>query len=411
MLAGAVSLSLLQSQEDVKEKRILPIQFSNKDVFFYGTTNTEIDDFLSRNPMITQVGVRLDSQWVGGLQLAYILNLYSNITSFEVQCDYMPEWTAKLRHIKHLTVDGLGGSTSDCFFNAQYFPIQLESFSTSSNNLTNLEECKAKYLRSIRLTTHGDLLGMKALKKIPRLREVFIPEANLSGENMKVLGDLNLDSLEILCSNPGPYTFITNLRELRHIKINHDTHFNLALLSELHQLEKIEIYLATRLTDLSPLKNLQKLCTLKLDMASALEDLTPLQELPKLEKIIITFSKIQDLTPLQNLPLTQLNLMGGKVESVAPLSKIPSLQILQLGSTKPLDWSMLGRHTGLRRISMDSWDVKQTHHFATMPALQLLCGNGVHDLKKSQEGFLFKQNRPDVVIADYSHWETVPINK
>lgn len=118
-----------------------------------------------------------------------------------------------------------------------------------------------------------------------------------------------------------------------------------AELPALSKLRALNLYQVGR-TDLSPVGQLRHVQHLLIGWANYLQDLSWLAQLPRLQTLVIDDAKRLDLETLPNLPRLQALQLGGgiwkilKVVSLAPLSRLPSLEYLSLSSLAVLDGAM-----------------------------------------------------------------------
>lgn len=145
-------------------------------------------------------------------------------------------------------------------------------------------------------------------------------------------------------------TTLTHYSTTRH----HRTITNLAPLRYFHNLNKIDFWLNTCISDLSPIQNLHKLVELNFS-GSQISDLTPLKYLSKIRVLKLGNSQISDLEPLKYLNnLTVLELGGNQIKDISPIKYLSSLTVLELGNNKIEDISPLQHLSKLTKLNISN---------------------------------------------------------
>lgn len=117
------------------------------------------------------------------------------------------------------------------------------------------------------------------------------------------------------------------------------------------QLERLEIP-ASRITDISPLKNCTHLQYLNLSCAVHLEDISPLKDCTELQTLRLAGSPVEDISVLSELSdLQVLNLSETKVTDLSPLTKLNDLTVLLINKTQPMNIKQLADISSLKILA------------------------------------------------------------
>ena len=105
---------------------------------------------------------------------------------------------------------------------------------------------------------------------------------------------------------------------------------------------------------------------LNLNNNPSLRDLGALSGLP-LVKLELQYADVADLRPLVGMPLAYLDIEGNKVENIKPLSKIKTLNSLNMSFTRMYDLNPLKGLQLIKFVWVDSKGIRDLTPFAGMP--------------------------------------------
>lgn len=179
---------------------------------------------------------------------------------------------------------------------------------------------------------------------------------------------------------------------------------NLDPLSACFRLEKIEIYRATLISDLSPLRACASLKRILVD-GSRVVDLSPISSLPLLEELIIQkevgLPSVQDLNPLSCCSSLREISIGGndEVEDLSPLSCCRGLEEIRIDRcTRIFDLAPLSTLSRLKRLFARGIDPRASFlALLSCPVLmELGCCSGDDTVGLDE----LKRYRPDIKTYD-----------
>jgi hypothetical protein len=202
---------------------------------------------------------------------------------------------------------------------------ELEIIDRRLNNLEPLYSL-APTLESLRVTTHPDLTIR--LTELPKLHSLGASWAQVRDTIGQVSG---LDSLFLLAYTPDNLEPLSSHAGLQTLRMKDRPRLSsLAGLSHLPKLQRLGIYLATRLIDISELRGRSEIREIELVSCKKLTRINDLAECTGLRRLNIAES--------------------GDIESLSPVAGLTELEELYLyGSTKILDHD-LTPITGLRPL-------------------------------------------------------------
>ena len=224
----------------------------------------------------------------------------------------------KLGDLTQLTLDLSKSSVSDLQPLAKLSKLAILEISTSYTQVRNLESL-AKLSHLIQLTLDLDESQVSNLEPLAKLTSLAQLELNLGGE-----------IIPSKVGNLEPLAKLSNLKQLT-LKLGGGRKVpspvsSLELLSKLNNLEQLTLKLGDHLgtpspvSSLEPLSKLNNLRQLTLQLGGDYDTLSPVSSLEPL-------SKLSNLTQL-----TLLDLLGGQLNSLATLAKLPNLQKLFIQS-------------------------------------------------------------------------------
>jgi len=225
-----------------------------------------------------------------------------------------------------------------------------------------------------------DIEDLKPLAKLILLEELRCNNTKIKGlegleklQNLKVLDCSNNDNINSLT----PISEVTSLREL---KCGNTMIKNLAPLKNLKNLKVLDVHYSTvnKLIVISELKNLEKL---DVSQNLPLFDIIGVEGLTNLLEFNCSETRVNDLTPLQNLKFLEvLNVSNTTVGTLRPLQNVKTL--------KELDFS----NTSVTSVSLD--------YLYTHISLTMLRGRETNTTEKDVTSFqsIYSKKNPNCTI-------------
>lgn len=212
-----------------------------------------------------------------------------------------------------------------------------------------------------------DCVGIRRLKKLRKLKELYIDCPTNSIRCVKHLTDLGV--LDIEGTDVEDISFLKNLINLHrlnlwglHIKSGRD-------LSGLTNL----IYLSigrTSISDLSFIRNLTKLKILDIS-GTCVRDIDDLESLRFLEVLIAHHSSISSLTPLRNTTtLQRLDIEGTDISDIEDLRCLVKIEDIVLSHTTISDISPVRMWRKLWRLDISNTNVSDIECIYNLPELE-----------------------------------------
>jgi len=189
-------------------------------------------------------------------------------------------------------------------------------------------------------------------------------------------------------------TPLSGLNKLKTLRIWSEYVVDINAVTNLKNLEWLQLQLAPSFSDISPLVALTELTTLSLTGSSdltpsAITDLSPLQGLNKLTTLYLNYTNVADVSPIASLPnLSTLYLWGAPVDSFQSLvdgtfwSNVPArssgfytslLYIDLLVDLSAYSPNLIALHTLQDRSVFISFKGRTGPYQSTLPAIDVGC--------------------------------------
>lgn len=160
-----------------------------------------------------------------------------------------------------------------------------------------------------------------------------------------------LSSLDISRNSLTSLEALRRLPQLRELWASENLITDLSPLADKTGLSLLDVS-ANRVSSLSPLSKDQALVELIVD-DNAIADLSPLTGLTRLRILAATFNQIGDLQPLSGVPLTELQLWGNKVTSLAPIASCTGLTHLDVSYNNLASLAPVAGLTAMTRLNVE----------------------------------------------------------
>ncbi|MEL7002683.1 MAG: NACHT domain-containing protein [Bacteroidota bacterium] len=218
------------------------------------------------------------------------------------------------------------------------------------------------------ISIHDSIIGNYNFTQIGDDPELIITEQ--VGEPLSFLEELtNLKRLSITGQNLSkPYRnrfqpavdiskFLSNLRQLTHLRIEGDLIEDIDPLTSLKRLESLELK-SDKLLDLEPITLLNSLNRLVIK-GKNITNLNPLANLVKLEILAVASDKLSDLQPIINLKkLSQLSITGQGLVDLKPVGDVRSITSLKVDCKATSDFTFLSNMTELTSLEINATHVQ-----------------------------------------------------
>ena len=236
----------------------------------------------------------------------------------------------------------LGWKCADYSFLKDHKQItHLKIIDTPKDNLSPIEELTNLECLEISCATKEHI----AFNKLTNLKECFLSWWNQAHAifDCHSLVKLYLDGLKIKDYQP-----LGNLTNLKCLTIGNSTFNNLADISALKKLEKLELLNCRRLTELSELIGFSELVWLVIDGSSKIYDVSPLSKLKKLKVLNLSTNKnIKSISPLIHCRELRAFAFAGStiVEDgdLSPLTELPHLSMLMFAGRRNYSHKLIKR--------------------------------------------------------------------
>ncbi len=173
----------------------------------------------------------------------------------------------------------------------------------------------------------------------------------------------NLKHMELLSGNKKVnMSFLSGLKNLKELKLGFLGQGDLAPLSNLGSLEKLELEEAIvygdnyHIIDLKPLKLLTNLKELKFD-SNPIADLTPLKDLLQLKSLNVHSYELKDISPLNSLKQLEHLSITGDFTNISGLSELTNLKTLSISASNLKNISGVGKMNKLTDLHITGWFV------------------------------------------------------
>lgn len=197
-----------------------------------------------------------------------------------------------------------------------------------------------------------------------------IPVGDLTSQDL-----LKLDSLASYCMITKPIYSLKGLENCTNLRFLHETIQNIAdisLLSNLVQLEVLELSQNRVIKDITPLKNLTNLKNLDLQ-ANMVEDISVLENLKHLTYLNLIDNSIKSLAPIGKLTdLDELWLSLSVDNNLSFIKSLRNLQLLWMPICNVTDISPLKDLSNLRKINLDGNKIIDITPIAGMKQIEWL---------------------------------------
>ncbi len=243
------------------------------------------------------------------------------------------------------------------------------------------------------------ITDVDALRSCPKLQDVSLYMADVDSLAFLAatpdVSSLNLYGFQHTFSSYDSVSKLSRLKELNIYMNTQATDANLAVLSKLttlrkvdmanskevtslgfltncHDMDELDAKWSRNLTDVSALRGMPYLTKVELDR-TAIRDLNALAGKSYLNYLNISETAVTDLSPLKDsLYLETLDLEESAVVDLTPLSKIVMLKTLNLSKTRVTDLSPLKHQRRLRSLTLDNSAVTDLGPLAELSTLQTL---------------------------------------
>lgn len=219
----------------------------------------------------------------------------------------------------------------------------LENLHLTANVITNLTPLAS--LRNLRVLILGNIGFSEYDSDIAAQHSSnidLIPLSNLTNlQELQIYGTPNIEN----------FTPLSSLINLRLLNLSESQIKDIKFLSSLTNLE--ELYLiSNQIKDVAPLSRLTKLQHLHI-YNNQIEDITAVAALTKLQILFLSNNQINDVTPLSPLTnLQELELSDNQITDVTPLSSLQNLLVLKLSSNEIQDITPLSSLTNLQILKL-----------------------------------------------------------
>jgi len=254
-------------------------------------------------------------------------------------------------------------------------PANVERLDLAINSITDISP-----LSSLTNLVMLDLWGNDVADVSPLRNLTELIELNLWGNNFRDISSLsnltNLADLALGGSNlnfNGDLSVLRNFTNLTTLGLGSTWRnpMDFSPLNVLVNLERLQLWGASQLSDLSVIGTLTNLTHLTIHAAN-IKDFTPLGNLTKLTRLDLQSSEIGDISKLNlhRFPnLTDLGLFNNNITDVSQLSRLTNLTHLSLGYNQITDISPLMNLTKLTYLHLEANPIAQRDIDALAAAL------------------------------------------
>jgi Leucine-rich repeat (LRR) protein len=184
----------------------------------------------------------------------------------------------------------------------------------------------------------------------------------------------------VVLSDPdtAELTWLATLPSLTQLRLDDATHLeDLTPLSKLVGLESLDIW-NSKIKTLAPIADLTRLETLKIENAYSLADIGAVSSMPNLKELHFNAPKVTDFTPIGAAShLRTLHILSSNAP-LDPLSKLTSLQQLDIDPKSGVSVAPLGALAGLRTLNLWESSVSDPSPLAKLVGLETLNASSAH---------------------------------
>jgi internalin A len=201
------------------------------------------------------------------------------------------------------------------------------------------------------------ITDIDALRSCPKLQDVSFYSANVDSLAFLAatpeVSSLNLYGFRHTFSSYEPVSKLSRLRELDIYMNTQATDANLAVLSRLTTLRKIDMANSKDVTTLGFLANCRDMDELDVKWSRKLTDVSALRGMPYLTKVELDKTAIRDLGALAGkVYLTYLNISETAVTDLSPLKDSLYLETLNLRESAVVDLTPLSQIVMLKSLDL-----------------------------------------------------------
>ena len=229
-------------------------------------------------------------------------------------------------------------------------PIDLNALEA----LTELEELN---FYATRLTNTAALSKLTKLKKLSLYMSAVDDISFLS--NLLELEELDLYGFAHTFKDYTPLEKLVKLKKLNTYMNTQATNENMAIFSNLTQLEEFSSSNNDHITHIDFLSKASELTELNLKWCRKLKNIDALKNCSKLKEVDLTDALINSIAVLENkIHLKELNIEGTKVTDLSPLNSCKQLQDLNIAETAITDISALENCPNLKSLNLNKTKIK-----------------------------------------------------